>query len=127
MKLLIRWLIIATSLFLAAWLVPGIHVDGNAWVVFGIMAIILGLVNALIRPVLKFLSCGLILITMGLFSLVINAATFMLASRVAETWFNIGFHVDNFWAALLGAIIVSVVSTILNSVLVDEKRQRNKR
>ena len=125
MKLVIRWLIIATSLFLAAWLVPGIIVEGNAWVVFAIMAVILGLVNALIRPVLKFLSCGLILITMGLFSLVINATTFMLASRLAETWFNVGFHVNNFGAALLGAIIVSIVSTILNSFLIDDKKRRD--
>jgi len=120
MKLILRWLIIAVSLFVAVLVVPGITVDGNAWVAFSIMALVLGLVNAIIRPILKFLSCGFIIITLGLFSFVINAATFMLASNVAESWFGVGFHVDTFWSALLGSLIVSVVTLILSRSLIDE-------
>jgi len=56
MKLLIRWVITSLALFAAAWLVPGIHVEGNAWIVYAVMAVILGLVNAIVRPVLKFLT-----------------------------------------------------------------------
>jgi len=121
MKLLLRWLIIAISLYIAVLVVPGIRVEGDAWLAFTIMALVLGLVNALIRPILKFLSCGLIIITLGLFVLVINAASFLLASNIAQNWFNIGFYVDNFWSAVLGSVIVSIVSVVLSRILVDEK------
>jgi putative membrane protein len=127
MRLIVRWLIITVSLFLAAWIVPGIEVvGGNAWLVYGIMAIILGLANVLIKPLLKFLSCGIILLTFGLFSLVINAAMLLLSSRIAESWFNISFHVNDFWTALLGGLIVSIVGTILNAILLDKKNSRRK-
>jgi len=122
MKLIFRWLIIVAALFLAAWIVPGIEVTGNAWVVFAIMAVILGFVNAIVRPVLKFLSCGLIFLTMGLFTLVINAAVFMLASNIAVNWFGVGFYVDGFWSALLGSLIVSGVSLILGNTLKKEDK-----
>jgi putative membrane protein len=127
MRLIVRWLIITVSLFLAAWIVPGIEVvGGNAWLVYGIMAIILGLANVLIKPLLKFLSCGIILLTFGLFSLVINAAMLLLSSRIAESWFNVSFHVNDFWSALLGGLIVSIVGTILNAILLDKKNSRHK-
>lgn len=124
MKLIIRWLIIAASLFLAAWIVPGIQVVGNAWIVLGVTAIVLGLLNAIIRPVLKFLSCGFIFITMGLFSVVINATMLILASNLAQNWFDLGFYIDNFWSALLGALIVSVVSMILGNMLKEKKSKK---
>jgi len=121
MKLISRWLIIAVSLYIAVLIVPGIRVEGDAWIAFTVMALILGLVNAIIRPILKFLSCGLIFLTLGLFVFVLNAATFLLASEIAQNWFNIGFYVNNFWAALLGSLIVSVVSVILSHILIDEE------
>jgi putative membrane protein len=83
MKLLFRWLITAFSLFVAARLVKGIQVEGNAWAVFAATAIILGLVNALIRPLLKLLSCPLIILTLGLFVLVINAVSLLIVSIVS--------------------------------------------
>ena len=113
MRLLIRWVISSLSLFAAAWLVPGIRVQGNAWTVFAVMAIVLGLVNAFVRPLLKLLSCPLIILTLGLFVLVINGVTLWLASTIAVKWFRIGFYVDGFWPAFLGALIVSIVSVIL--------------
>jgi putative membrane protein len=94
---------------------------GNAWIAFSVMAILLGLVNAVIRPILKFFSCGFIIFTLGLFSLVINAVTFWLASEIAQNWFDIGFYVDNFWSALLGSLVVSIVSVVLSQILIDEK------
>jgi putative membrane protein len=123
MKLILRWLIIAVSLFVAAWIIPGITVEGDAWVVYSIMAIILGLVNALIRPILKFLSCGFILITLGLFVFVINAGTFLLSAQIAQNWFGVGFYVDGFGAALLGSIVVSIVTLILSKILIDEEKR----
>lgn len=123
MKLILRWFIIAISLYVAVLIVPGISVEGEAWIAFSIMALVLGLVNAIIRPILKFLSCGFIIITMGLFAFVINAATFMLASEISQNWFNIGFYVDNFWSALLGSLIVSIVSVVLSNILIDKKKE----
>lgn len=117
MKLLLRWIIVAFSLFVAAWLVPGIRVEGNAWLIYTVMAVILGLVNAVVRPLLKFLSCGLIIITLGLFVLVINGLTLWLASSIAINWFHVGFYVDGFWSAFLGALIVSIVSIILSAFI----------
>lgn len=123
MKLLVRWAITSFSLFAAAWLVPGIRVEGNAWKVFAVMAIILGLVNSIVRPVLKVLSCPLIILTLGLFVFVINALTLWLASYIAVRWFHVSFYVDGFVPAFLGSIIVSLVSVILNLVVREEERE----
>lgn len=121
MKLVLRWLITAVSLYVAVLIVPGITVEGNAWVAFTIMALVLGFVNAIIRPLLKLMSCGVIILTLGLFVFVINAATFMLASNIAQNWLNVGFYVESFGAALLGSIVVSVVSVVLSSILIEDK------
>ena len=126
MRLLIHWIVTGVALFAAAWIVPGIRVEGNAWAVYAAMAVILGLVNAIIRPILKFLSCPLILITLGLFLLVINGATLWLSSRIAVRFFGIGFYVDGFWAAFLGALIVSLVSLILGPILGGRRQDRER-
>jgi putative membrane protein len=126
-KLVLRWLINLLALFAAAWLVPGISVDGGGgWTVFAVMAIILGLVNAVLRPLLKLLTCPLILLTLGLFTLVINGFTLWLSSWMAVNWFHVGFYVDGLWAAFLGGLVVSIVSLILSAILTDkdEKRRR---
>jgi len=122
MKLLLRWAITSFSLFVAAWLVPGIRVQREAFTVFAIMAIILGLVNAIVRPILKLLSCPLILLTLGLFVLVINGFSLWLASAIAVNWFHVGFYVDGFLPAILGSVVVSVVSVILTALLREDSR-----
>jgi putative membrane protein len=118
-KLLVRWVISALALFVAAWLVPGIRVFGTAWVAYAVMAAILGLVNALVRPVLKLLTCPLILLTLGLFILVINGITLWLSAWIANQ-FGIGFYVDGFWPAFWGALIVSVITTVLSALVKEE-------
>jgi putative membrane protein len=85
------------------------------------MAVILGLVNAIIRPILKLLSCPLIILTLGLFVLIINGFTLWLASEIAVRWFHVGFYVDGFWSAFLGALIVSLVSVVLTALFGEEK------
>lgn len=122
MKLLLRWLIAALALFLAAWIVPGIKVAPNAWWVYAVMAVILGLVNALIRPLLRLLSCGLIILTLGLFTLVINALTLWLSSSIAVHWFHVDFHVQGFWAAFWGALIVSIATVVMSALFRDTQR-----
>ncbi len=122
MKLIIRWIATSLALFAAAYFVPGIHVESpEAWKIFAVMAIILGLMNAVIRPILKVLSCPLIVLTLGLFVIIINAVSFMLASNIAVNWFHVGFYVDDFWAALLGSLIVSAVSIFVNMLIKDER------
>ncbi|MDX1521999.1 MAG: phage holin family protein [Anaerolineae bacterium] len=120
MKLLIRWVITGLALFVAAWLVPGISVDGGGWTVYAIMAVILGLVNALVRPLLTFLSCPLIILTLGLFVLVINGLSLWIASGIATNWFGVGFYIDGFWSAFLGALVVSIVSVVLSGLVRED-------
>jgi putative membrane protein len=122
-NILIRWLVTALAVVAAAALVPGITVTGaNGWVTVIVMAAVLGLINAIIRPILALLSCGCIVATLGLFMLVINTFTFWLASYVTNL-FNLGFQVENLWAAFLGALVVSVVSFLLSMVFVDDRER----
>jgi len=115
MNLLIRWIIASFSLVIAAWLVPGIRVEGNAWGAYAVMAVILGLINAVVRPILQLLSLPLIMLTLGLFLLFINGITLWMASAIAVKVLHVGFYVDGFWSAFLGALIVSIVSVILSA------------
>jgi putative membrane protein len=121
LKLFIRWIIISLSLVAAAWLIPGITIsDTNGWIAVGVMAAVLGFVNAIIRPILAFFSCGCIMLTMGLFMLVINAVMLSLAAWISTNIFNVGFYVDGFWSALFGSIVVSIVSFFLSIFLIEE-------
>ncbi|MGD8244237.1 MAG: phage holin family protein [Anaerolineae bacterium] len=122
MKLLVRWVITGLALFAAAWLVPGIVVEGNGWVVYAVMAVILGLVNAILRPLLKLLTCPLIILTLGVFVLVINGFTLWLASQIAQRWFNVGYTVNGFGSAFLGGLIVGIVSVILSALLKEDDK-----
>lgn len=116
----VRWLIIAASVAAAAWIVPGIRIDDDRGVsAILIMAAVLALVNLLVKPVLTALSCCLVVLTLGLFLLVINTLTFWLAAEIASNWFAAGFHVSGFWAAFFGGIIVSIVSWLMTA-FIDE-------
>lgn len=116
-KVILTWACSAVALGLAAAVVPGIRVEGsNAVVTVAAMAVVLGLVNAVVKPILKLLTGGLIVVTLGLFLLVINAVALWLSSLVAVNWLGVGFHVDGFLPALLGSVIVSVVTFALSLV-----------
>ena len=125
MKLLIRWLVTSVSLVVAAWLVPGIRVEREAWTVFAAMALILGLVNATVRPLLKLLSCPFIILTLGFFVLIINGLTMWMASAIAVRWFHVGYYIDGFVPAFLGALVVSIVSVVLTALIGDEAPQKD--
>jgi putative membrane protein len=128
-KLLLRWLINALALFAAAVVVKGVGVEEGrwaGWVVFAAVAVIFGLVNALIRPLLKVLTCPLILLTLGLFTLVINALMLWLTGAISQ-FFDLGFYVDGFWSAFLGGLVVSVVSVALNLVVRDEEERHRRK
>jgi putative membrane protein len=118
-KLILRWVINAVAVYAAMRLVPGITAEGG-WTVYLWMGLILGLVNALIAPIIKLLTCPLIILSLGVFTLVINAAMLLLASSLAEA-LGLGFYVDGFGSAFWGAIVISLVSFAL-SVLIGVNR-----
>lgn len=113
-KLIVRLLINAVALWVAASIVSGISLSESLVEVL-IVALIFGLINALIKPILKILSFPLIIITLGLFTLVINAFLLLLTD-----WLSVALEVDGFWSAVLGAIIISLVSWFLSQFLADD-------
>jgi putative membrane protein len=118
-RFIIRWVINAVALYIAIAIVPGIHLQSSNWFSIIWLALIFGVINALLSPLLKFLTCPLILLTLGLFSLLINTALFWLAGRVGDL-FGVGFTVAGFLPAFLGSIVVSVISVLLTLVFRDE-------
>ena len=125
-RFIIRWAINAVALYAAIRLVPGIMAQSTEWGAILGLALIFGLVNALISPILKFLTCPLILLTLGLFTLIINTFIFYLAGQIG-TWFGIGFEVSGFGAAFLGGLVTSLVSIFLTLILKDEMKSPTKR
>ena len=121
-RFLIRWAINAIALYVAVALVPGIEPQSTNWFAFIWLALIFGVVNAFLNPLLKLLTCPLILLTLGLFTLVINTFLFYLAGAIG-TAFGVGFTVSGFWSALLGSIVVSVISIVMSLVFRDEQKR----
>ncbi len=121
-SLLLRLIFNAVGLFIATRIVPGISFEGD-WTTLVLVALIFGVVNALVRPILEMLTCPLIVLTLGLFVFVINALMLALTSWIAGQ-LNLGFSVDGFVPALLGAIVIGVVSFVLSLVFRDEPRER---
>lgn len=130
-RILIRWLITSIAVAAAvlalnwiqtAWNIqpPLVTLTGqNAWIAVIVLAAVLGFANAIIRPILAFLSCGCIVATLGLFIFVVNALTLYSAGVIAS-WFGTGFTFS-FWGAFWGAIIISGVSFLLNVFLSDDE------
>ena len=120
-KFILRLAINAIALYLAILLLPGrIELqDSFASIIW--LALIFGLVNALFRPLLKFLSCGLIMLTLGLFTLVINTFLFWLTSVIGQS-FGVGLIINEpvWWNSVLGAVIVSIISVVMTLILKDE-------
>ncbi len=122
-RFFMRWLINAVALYAAVAIVPGIHPQSENWLSFVWLALIFGLLNALLRPLLKLLTCPLIILTLGIFTLVINTFMFWLAGIVGVN-FHIGFIVDGFWPAFWGAVVVTIVSEVLALVFKDEMKKK---
>ncbi len=119
MRLILRLLINAAALFIAVKLIPGLHFTGGIGNLL-LVALVFGVVNALVRPILTVLSCPLIVITLGLFMLVINGALLMLTGWLSTRW-NLGFSVDGFLPALLGGLVIGLVSTVLTLFVGEQK------
>ncbi len=102
-RFLIHWIVTGIALAATAWVLPGVHLTSER--ALAVAALVLGLVNALVRPVLFVLTLPITLLTLGLFYLVVNGIAFALAARMVP-----GFEVDSLFQAILGAILVSVIS-----------------
>ncbi|WUJ73645.1 phage holin family protein [Kribbella soli] len=122
-NLIIRLLANAVALAVASWLVAGITLQGATTgrriLTLLIVAAIFGVVNAIVRPVVKLLSLPLLILTLGLLTFVINALMLWLTSWITGK-LDVQFHVDGFWSALLGALIITIVGMIINLVLPDK-------
>jgi putative membrane protein len=116
--LLIRWAVLAIAIVVAVAVTNGVDVHGGVGGYIGVAAI-LGLVNALIRPIVRLFSLPITIATLGLFSLVINALMLLLAAALSDV-----MSIDSFGSAIVGALVISVVSTILNWLLIDRRRVR---
>jgi len=112
--LLIRWIITALALWLTATIVPGLVTIRSAGAAI-IAALVLGLVNAIVRPILLLLTLPFTIVTLGLFIFILNAAMFGLAALIAGK----GFEVHGFWGALVGSLLVSLISLVLNMIVGD--------
>lgn len=124
MKFIVRLLITAVALWVAVLLVPGIEHSGDSAKLLGV-ALVFGVVNATIRPILKLLTCPLVLLTLGLFIFVLNALMLWLTGYISQS-LNLGFGVDGFLPALLGGIVVGIVSTVLNIMVGDKEEKKTK-
>ena len=108
---LVRLLVNAAALWVATRIVPGVTYSGEVLPFLGV-ALVFGIVNSFIRPVAKLLTLPLIILTLGIFALVVNGLMLWLTSSLSES-LGLGFHVSGFWAAFFGSLVVSIVSTLL--------------
>lgn len=107
------WFVTSIAVFFAVSFIPGLSVTGGAVMSPILAALMLSLINASLKPIIKFLSLPLTVLTLGLFSLVVNALMLELAGWLSRTVFGSGIFVANFWAALLGSIVISLVTTVV--------------
>ena len=116
-RILLRWAILTVAIAIAVYLVSGVEVDGGffgyVWV-----AAFLGLVNTLVRPIVKLLSLPITIMTLGLFSLVINGLMLLLVTQISDD-----LSIDPWWHAIIAALVISIVSAILNRIFPDTRRR----
>ncbi len=123
-KFIIRWAINAAALYAASIIVTGIDFEGD-WMGIVWLALIITLLNALVRPIFKLLTFPLIILTLGLFTIVINTLVLMLTSSIGNT-FGLGLTIDGFWPALLGSLVISIVSMVMSAIFRDELKGRKR-
>jgi putative membrane protein len=115
MRFLIRFLTNAAALWVATIIVPGVTYAGD-WPPFLAVSLVFAAINATLRPLIKLLTCPLIILTLGLFALVVNGLMLWLTSSISQS-LGLGFHVTGFWAAFFGGLVVSIVTTLVSIAL----------
>ena len=128
-RLVLRLAINALALYLAVgtgW-ISGIESGGTQWWAYLVMGLIFTFVNALLKPIIKLLTCPFILLTLGLFTLVINTLLFWLTGLLGGVFGSgFGYRIETFWAGLLGALLVGIINTVLTLVFRDELKKDRK-
>lgn len=119
-SLVLHWVLNAAALWAAAAIVPGLAFTGGLGRLL-LVAAVFGVVNSTVRPLLTILTCPLIVLTLGLFTLVINALMLLVTGWLSASW-NLGFTVAGFWAAFWGGLVVGAVSMILSLLLRDKPK-----
>ena len=120
---LIRWLFLAIAIALTAWIMPGVTIHGSGsefWINLIIISAVYGLVNAIIRPIIMFFTCPCIAFTLGLFILVINALLLSLTNWLLPNMLT----VDGFWTTFFAALLISIISGLLNLFLYDKNSEQ---
>lgn len=123
-SLLLRLLVTSLALWVAVELVSGIAFTGKPLALVGV-ALVFGAVNAVLKPILTILTCPLILLTLGFFTLILNAILLLATSSLSQS-LGLGFVVDGFWPAFWGGLLIGIASTVLTAILGPE-RQREER
>ncbi len=117
MRFIIQLIISTLAVLITAYFLPGVRIDGNNFFIALEVAAVLAFLNAIIKPIMIVLTIPITIVTLGFFLLAINAFIILLASRLVD-----GFHVDGFWWALLFSLILSVVTSILESVKKSDEK-----
>ena len=118
MNFIIRWIITAVAVAAAVWLVPGVFVWGDStWIPVILVALILSLINMSIKPILQVLSIPITVFTLGIFYLIVNTLMLYLAAWIANGLFGAGFEIATFGSGFVAAIVISIVSVILNGII----------
>ena len=123
MQIIWRLLINAAALWVATRITPGVLFDGE-WRTLLVVALIFGVLNVSVRPLLWFMTLPLLIVTLGLFTFVLNALMLWLTGAISDS-LGLGFHVEGFGAAFLGALVVSVVSFLLSFFVSSNRRERH--
>ena len=124
MKLIVKIAATGAAFWVASWLLSGIQIGtsddslGRRIITLTVIAVIFGVVNSVLKPIIKVLGCGFYVLTLGLFGLIVNAALFLLVAWLAEK-FDLVFRIDNFGWAILGAVVVTVIGWLINLILPD--------
>ena len=118
-SLFLHWILNAAALWVAAAIIPGLDFTGGPGRLL-LVAAVFGIVNSILRPLLTVLTCPLIVLTLGFFTLVINAVMLMVTGWLSQSW-NLGFTVSGFWAAFFGGLVVGLVSMVLSLGLRGKK------
>ena len=120
LRILVRLIVNAVALWVAIELVPGLQYEGG-WLSLLIIAFIFGLVNALVRPIIILLTCPLIVLSLGIFVLVINTLMLALTVWLSRDVFNLGLTSTGFWATFFGALVISIVSGVISLLIKDDR------
>ncbi len=124
-RFLIRLVVNAVAIWAAVQLVPGLNYVGSPTSLL-IVALVFGVVNALVRPLLLLLTCPFIILTLGLFVLVVNTILLSLTVWLSGIW-DLGLTSTGFWATFLGALVISIVSSVINLLIKDDNEEKHGR